>query len=126
MRLEFLNRQRELARLGKALDRREGKLLCLYGRRRCGKSRLLQRLLEGRRSAYYVGDDREAPLQRADVAREIARVLPGFEAVTYPGWTELLDRWRREAPMGSVLALDEFPAMVNASPELPGLIQAYL
>jgi AAA+ ATPase superfamily predicted ATPase len=50
-------------------------------------------------------------------------MLPGFEQVAYPDWNSLLDRWLRDAPPGSVLALDEFPYLAKASPELPSILQ---
>jgi AAA+ ATPase superfamily predicted ATPase len=126
MHLPFLDRERELGRLARALDRPGDALLCLYGRRRCGKSRLVQELGRDRPLVYYVGDERDAPLQRAALAREAARLLERFAAVTYPDWEALLDRWWREAPAGAVLALDEVPALVQASPELPGLLQKFV
>ena len=95
----------------------------LYGRRRCGKSRLLREALRGRRAAYYVGDVRESTLQRAALAVEIARLLPGFADVRYPDWEALLSRWWRDAPRGSVLALDEFPSLVASDATLPSLLQ---
>jgi AAA+ ATPase superfamily predicted ATPase len=98
----------------------------VYGRRRCGKSRLLREILPPGRSVYYVGDDREASLQRASLATEIGRVLPGFERVTYTEWDDLLARWWREAQPGTVLALDEFPSLVTVALELPSLLQKYL
>lgn len=107
----------------RAVRRRDGALVCVYGRRRLGKSRLLHEALAGLRHVYYVGDERDAALQRADLAREMASVLPGFADATYPGWLALLERWWREAPSGTVLALDEFPFLVRASPELPSLLQ---
>jgi AAA+ ATPase superfamily predicted ATPase len=121
--LAFLDRRAELERISTALDRPGTAFVCLYGRRRLGKSRLLLEALKGRRAVYYVGDDRDAPLQRTAVAGEMARVVPGFADVAYPGWAELLERWWREAPRGAVLALDELPAVVRASPELPSLLQ---
>jgi AAA+ ATPase superfamily predicted ATPase len=123
MRLPFLNREAEQARIERALDSDEGALVCLYGRRRVGKSRLVCHLLRNRQAVYYVGDDRDAALQRASLAREIARVLSGFDRVTYPDWEPLLDRWWSEAPRGAILALDEFPALVSSAPELPSLLQ---
>ena len=45
MRLPFLDRVRELARLRRALSRPDGSLIVVYGRRRCGKSRLVQEAL---------------------------------------------------------------------------------
>lgn len=126
MKLPFLDRHEEVARFRKLLGQSEGSLGVVYGRRRCGKSRLLREILPPERAVYYVGDDREGGLQRASLATEIGRLLPGFEAVDYPDWDALFARWWREARPGTVLALDEFPSMVAVAPELPSLLQKHL
>ena len=123
MRLPFLDRKLELNRLRRALSAREGSLAVVYGRRRCGKSRLLLEAQRGIAAAYYVGDEREGALQRRSLATAVGRLVPGFEQVEYPGWEALLDRFWRDAPNNAVLALDEFPYLVSASPELPSLLQ---
>jgi AAA+ ATPase superfamily predicted ATPase len=124
--LSFLDRRAELGRLRSLFARREPSVGVLYGRRRCGKSRLLLEALPPGRSVYHVADDRESPLQRTAVAKELAGLIPGFDGVTYPDWDALLGRAWSEAPPGSVLALDEFPALVAAAPELPSLLQKYI
>ena len=126
MKLPFLDRHEEAARFRRLLNRAEGSLGVVYGRRRCGKSRLLREILPPAQAVYYVGDDREGSLQRASLATEIGRLLPGFERVTYPDWDSLLARWWREARPGTVLALDEFPSLVAVGRELPSLLQKYL
>ena len=126
MRLRFLDRTDERKRLEQALDHREGSFVCLFGRRRCGKSRLLQEVLGDRDAVYLVADDRHGSLQRRSLARALAEQVPGIERVEYPDWDTLLDRWWREAPAGCTLAIDEFPAMVSAAPELPSLLQKHL
>lgn len=126
MKLPFLDRHEEASRFRRLIDRSEGSLGVVYGRRRCGKSRLLREILPPGRSVYYVGDDREDSLQRASLATEIGRLLPGFERVTYPGWDALLARWWQEARPGTVLALDEFPSLVAVAQELPSLLQKHL
>lgn len=120
--LGFLDRARELARLRAALGER-GSLAVVYGRRRLGKSRLVREALAERRHVYYVGDARDAPLQRAALAREVARLLPGFADVEYADWAPLLERVWREAPRDLVVALDELPEIVLRSPELPSVLQ---
>ena len=126
MKLPFLNRHEERARLEKLFARREGSLGVLFGRRRCGKSRLLYETLSRERSVLYVGDDQDPALQRAQLAKEIARLIPGFDEVAYPDWTAVFARWWREAKRNSVLVLDEFPSMVSVSSELPSLLQRYV
>ncbi len=123
MILTFLNRERERERLGRALASSTGSFCCLYGRRRCGKSRLIREVMPKAGGVYYVGDRREAGLQRSALAAAVGLVITHFEDATYPDWDALLNRWWRDAPPGSVLALDEFPYLVSASPELPSLLQ---
>jgi AAA+ ATPase superfamily predicted ATPase len=126
MKLPFFNRISELSRLKKAWAAPSSSFVCLYGRRRCGKSRLLQKGLEGFPHVYFIGDEREAVLQRRALAKEIGRLVPGFERVEYQAWDDLLERWHSDAPPGAILALDEFPFIASASPEFPAILQKYL
>ncbi len=45
MRLEFLDRTREVDRLTKALAAQNPSFIVVFGRRRCGKSTLLQQVI---------------------------------------------------------------------------------
>jgi hypothetical protein len=126
VKLPFLNRREETKRLARLIQREEGSLGVLYGRRRCGKSRILRETVPPGRSVFFVGDDRDAALQRSSVAAEIGRALDGFDGVTYPDWEALLARWWRDAPTGTVLILDELPALVAKAPELPSLLQKHI
>ncbi len=100
MRLPFLDRREEAARLRRFADETSSSLAVIYGRRRLGKSRLIQETLPEDRTVYYMADDRAEILQRATVAREIGRHLPGFERVHYPDWDALVERFfqAKEAP----------------------------
>ncbi len=123
MRLKFLDRDDEKKRISRVLSNREGTFCCVYGRRRCGKSRLLLETLPPRKAVYFVGDERESTLQRDALASAVSVVIRGFDQVTYPDWSSLLARWWRDAPPESVLVLDEFPYLTKSSPELPSLLQ---
>ena len=123
MRLPFLDRVRELTRLRRALSRPGGSLIVVYGRRRCGKSRLLQEALRGHEHAYYLGDLSGAGVQRHALAVEAGRVVPGFAAASYGDWAAILETWRLRAPAGAWLVLDELPHLVQVSPALPSIIQ---
>lgn len=122
--MEFLDRVDERRRLLRFVQDAEGGVACLYGRRRIGKSRLLDEVLGGLKNVvFYCADRSEAALQRARMAEDIARLLTGFADVRYSDWRAFFERWQREAPCGSVLVIDELPYLVERSPELPSVLQ---
>lgn len=125
MRLHFLNRERELAKLKSSLGSEEPAFLVVYGRRRCGKSTLLQHVA-GKNDIYYLADQQESPLQRQSLAREIGRLVPGFGDVQYPSWEILFTAARNHISSNAALILDEFPYLAQNSPELPSIIQKLL
>ena len=85
----FWNRQAEQERLRAFLATKSGGLAVVYGRRRCGKSTLLQRVLDPQ-AVYFQADQREAPLQMRSVLTALARVLPEFDRAAYANWDDLL------------------------------------
>lgn len=126
MRFPFLDRAAELTRLRRVLHARTPGLAVLYGRRRLGKSRLIQEALTGLQAVYFVGDEGDSAVQREAAAREISMLIEGFADVRYPDWSSLLERYFRDVPSGSILAIDELPSLVRAAPELPSVLQKLL
>ena len=121
----FFNREAELRRLRRMIGQEAGGLAVVYGRRRCGKSRLVRELSETN-LIYFQADQREAPLQRQALAGVIARQLPGFDEAVYPDWEALLHalQYRLQGPMA--ICLDEFPYLVRGDEALPSILQGFL
>ncbi|MCP4668910.1 MAG: ATP-binding protein [Deltaproteobacteria bacterium] len=117
-----MNRKKEIARLKKAHRSEHPVFIAVYGRRRCGKSRLLQEVV-GAEDIYFVADQRGIPLQIESMASEIARQIPGFDQASYPSWDALFKTLNSQIKRKTRLILDEFPYLVQGSPELPSIIQ---
>ena len=126
MRLPFLDREKERARIVRAVRSDSPSFVVVYGRRRCGKSRLLQEVVQPETDVYYLADLREPPLQRRSLAAEVARLVPHFDEAEYPDWQAFFSTWRERADDGSCLVIDEFPHLVQLSPELPSVLQRLL
>jgi hypothetical protein len=120
--MEFVDRIEETARLRRALSSEEPTLSVLYGRRRLGKSTLMKRVLTDG-DVYYLADRSEGGHQRALAAQVIAQTFPDFDRVTYPDWEALLRTLNLHATHRFTLCLDEFPFLVEQSPELPSVLQ---
>ncbi len=122
--MEFLDRVEEQKRFRRFLNLREGALACVYGRRRIGKSRLVEEVVAGRDDVVvFVAERSEAALQRSRLAADLSSLIPGFGDVSYDSWSVMFDRWQKDAPKGSVLVIDELPYLVERSPELPSVLQ---
>ncbi|MGH8909801.1 MAG: AAA family ATPase [Egibacteraceae bacterium] len=125
----FVNRERELRALDRACGQQAG-LVVVSGRRRVGKTALLDRFAAGRRAIFLPGT-------RAPVAEALRRLEERIRAVAPPAPGDLLDlghlpTW--DAALGYLLArareepllavLDEFPYLCEADPALPSTLQA--
>ena len=118
----FVNRETELGRLVKVLGRDTAQLVVIYGRRRCGKSTLLRKVMNDK-AIYFSADMREAPLQINALAQRIEKFIPGFANPTYPGWDSLLRSLNTSLRSRITLCLDEFPYLAKNSPELASILQ---
>ncbi len=120
--MDFINRTQELDRITHLLTNQESMLLILYGRRRLGKTRLLQQI-KNDDVIYFIADQSETPLQIAAFSKVTARYVPGFDSAIYPDWEScfltLDDRLNRKV----TIIIDEFPYMFKNAPELPSIIQ---
>lgn len=120
--MKFLNREKEIQRLAKALNSKKAKLIIIYGRRRCGKSTLIKNTLEPA-DIYYVAQQSDEAVQRIQLANTIGEKIKGFESVVYPDWESLFTNLNNVVKDPLTLSMDEFPYLVKSSPALTGTIQ---
>ena len=123
--MKFVDRIDETMRLKGALSRENSSFVVVYGRRRLGKSTLIKRVLADG-DAYFLADRSEEQHQRALLAKVMAQVFPDFDKVSYPDWESLLRAINYRATCRFTLCLDEFPYLVEQSPELPSVLQKLL
>ena len=128
--MAFVNRVEELA----ALERwwGEGRRPALvWGRRRVGKTALLQHFARRRRAVFHTGAGRSPAGELSQLSRQVAAFGPAgvrdLLARPYADWDDALDHLAEVAATEPLLlVLDEFPDVAATSPELPGVIRAFL
>ena len=139
----FFDRHHELAALERAWKQArrsgQGQMALVYGRRRLGKTYLLQRFFgqdplqpeSAPPHCYSLAEQTTAAAQRSTLAAQVLEALPDAGVA---GPEELAVSWnailrhvsthsRGPEPFG--LILDEFPYLVAQSPELPSVLQAW-
>lgn len=120
--MNFFNREKEKQRLNKALESRKAKLIVIYGRRRCGKSTLIKHVLKST-DIYFMAQQTDEAVQRAQLANTIGEKIKGFESVVYPDWESLFTNLNNVITDPVTICIDELPYLVKGSPELPSTIQ---
>jgi hypothetical protein len=126
--MPFLGRDRELAVLGELHDSGRPELFVLYGRRRVGKTELLQQFCRGRRAVYFLA----AQVREKDNLRAFRDALveglgdPLAQGIEFPDWSAALgfvaERAREER---LVVVLDEFPYLCEATKGLSSIVQRF-
>lgn len=125
----FVNREQELRALDDWWERRGAGIALVWGRRRIGKTALVQRFAEGKRAVLHTGAGRpqssELALLSAAAAPLLADGLRDLTARPLDSWDDALETIAaaaRDEPL--LLVLDELPDLLDVSPELEGVLRA--
>jgi AAA+ ATPase superfamily predicted ATPase len=127
----FVNREGELAALESWWSKPGSRLCVVWGRRRVGKTALIQEFSKSKRVVFHTGAGRP----RSDELRMIAQAaspainapLRDLQSRPFVDWDDALEVLAAGAVSEPLLVVfDEFPELVESSPELPGVIRAFL
>ena len=127
--MPFFGRERELEDLKGELPPRDRRSLIVYGRRRIGKSTLLQEAAKGASaSVYFQATIGEPADGLAAFKAEVARTL-GDDGIIggLSDWMNVLN-WLAKAARarkGLIVILDEFPYLSDRQDGLPSIIQKF-
>lgn len=122
----FVGRAEELAELEEMYTRGRFEMAVIYGRRRIGKTALIDEFTKGKRTLYFTA------LQRSGVInlRRFTSLVAGFfgydSLADFPDWSAALSFVVRQAKMSGerfVFVFDEFPYAALMDEALPSELQ---
>lgn len=128
---EFVNRTRELAALESWYSSPFSRLGIVWGRRRVGKTMLLQRFAEDKRVVFHTAAGRPAADELRILSDSVAAL--GVDAIRdlqkrpFVDWDDALDFLATASRTERLLiVLDEFPELKAAAADLEGILRAFL
>jgi AAA+ ATPase superfamily predicted ATPase len=126
----FVNRERELKRLEEWWHQRDANLGLVWGRRRVGKTALLQRFSADKPVVYHTGSSRPLADELKTITRQVSSlgesVFRDFDERPFTDWPDCLEtlaEMAHERPV--LLVLDEFPELTISAPELGSVLRAF-
>src|SRR6218665_3408722 len=113
----FVNRKQELTQLERWHDEPRGRLGLVWGRRRVGKTALIQEFSRERKAIFHTAAGRpvtdELRLLSQSVAKLAGPGLRDLEARPFTDWDDALDMFATLATRERLLVvIDEFPELV--------------
>ncbi|KAB7790370.1 ATP-binding protein [Bifidobacterium leontopitheci] len=123
----FVAREHELQVLNRLFDSDSFEMVVLYGRRRVGKTTLIDEFVKGKRVLYFTAVQQSAKLNLADFSRAVFSFFGMPDSTpSFGGWPDALsfvvDRARQTGER-VVFVFDEFPYAAAAEHALPSMLQ---
>ena len=118
--MEFIGRKEELSILEDEYGKRSS-LVIIYGRRRVGKTALIDNFLRNKvNSIYFLATEESSPLNLERFSSSVSKLL-GIPSAMFQDWESALDAATKGGK--TVVAIDEFQYLAQADPALPSVFQ---
>lgn len=125
----FVGRHEELAQLNEAYQQNNFQCIVIYGRRRIGKTSLINEFLKDKKAIYYVALEENA----TDNLKRFSEAISVFKNTDEGGKENFVDfeecfkeitRLAQEQRV--ILVIDEFPYLAKAYPAISSMLQSYI
>lgn len=122
----FIGRESELSELNKEYNKAGFRFVVIYGRRRVGKTSLITQFLAGKKAIFYIAIEQNDKSALESFSEKVLEVFPSAKSVidVFPSWEKVFTYIAQESNGNRVvLAIDEYPYLVNSNHTLSSLLQ---
>ena len=120
----MIGREAELERLEELYKSGRFEFLVMYGRRRVGKTTILQEFAGRHQVIFYSAQEKNDSLNLQDFSQAVQQALDGQFIAPFPSWKEAFSYITKKRQSGrTVLIIDEFPFMAGTNPAVKSILQ---
>ena len=122
--MRFVNRKEELEILERFYREDKFHFIPIYGRRRIGKTRLVQEFIRDKPALYFLADSVAEQEQLRNLGREAGAFFEDILARRgFDDWHQFFDYLKRKINKRTILVIDEFPYLVNSNKGISSIFQ---
>ncbi|MCM1416853.1 MAG: ATP-binding protein [bacterium] len=120
----MIGRFAEMEQLERMYCSNRFEFMIMYGRRRIGKTTILQEFSKKHRTLFFSAQEKNDTLNLQDFSRLVQEYFDGGFIADFAGWEDALDYVSRKArDERTVLIVDEFPFLAETNPSIKSIIQ---
>lgn len=122
----FYAREKELKTLNKLWNSDQFEMVVIYGRRRVGKSSLIQEFCKDKKAIIHISTEFSAQLNLESFSKIVTQSLFQIESIL-PSFEKVFDTLATASQKDRVIvAIDEYPYLAKSYPEISSLLQKYI
>ena len=119
----MIGRQGELQILNSLYESNQFEYLVMYGRRRVGKTTLLQEFAKDKNAIFFPAQEKNDALNLQDFSKMAQMKLDGMFISTFDGWKDAFEYIDRKVTGRTVIIIDEFPFIAEENPAIKSILQ---
>lgn len=123
----FIGRKKELALMEEMQQAGAFRFLILYGRRRVGKTSLLQHYAKKHRTFFYSAQEKNDALNLKDFSHSAQQFFEGKSYGVFDGWESafryVADKAQESKGETLTIVIDEFPFIAEENPSVKSILQ---
>ena len=125
--MRFINRENELKTLEKEYSKKGASFVVIYGRRRVGKTTLIEQFIKNKPSIYFLADLQNEKLQLERFKNVIAESLNDeiLKSIEINDWETIFKYiFEKEHKKKLVIVVDEFQYLAKVNKSVPSIFQS--
>lgn len=119
----MIGRSDEMKLLDSLFSSDKFEFLVMYGRRRVGKTTILQEFAKDKDVIFYPAQEKNDALNLNDFSRMVQLKLDGMFISSFPGWKEAFEYIDKKADHRIAVIIDEFPFIAEENPTVKSVLQ---
>jgi len=119
----MIGRSSEINVLNSLYNSSKFEYLVMYGRRRVGKTTLLQDFAKDKNAVFFPAQEKNDALNLQDFSKMIQMRLDGMFISSFEGWKEAFEYIDKKVSERTLIIIDEFPFIAEENPTIKSILQ---